>query len=101
MHPIQFFNDKQILIINPFYLSSFSDKKVNYIKNLPDCLGSFKSRNVLKVELKLADSLYSSWMQLINTLPLNWKTIIKILMKYCKFVTPKSSFNEKEKLNKL
>ena len=91
------------MIINPFYLSSFSDKKVNYIKNLPDCLGSFKSRNVLKVELKLADSLYSSWMQLVNTLPLNWKTIIKILMQlqYCKFVTPKSSFNKKEKLNKV
>ena len=89
------------MIINPFYLSSFSEKKVNYIKNLLDYLGSFKSRNVLKVELRLADSLYSSWMQLINTLPLNWKTIIKILMQYCKFVAPQSLFNKKEKLNKL
>ena len=89
------------MIINPFYLSSFSDKKINYIKNLLDGLGSFKSRNVLKVELKLVDSLYSSWMQLINKLPLNWKTNIKTLMQYCKFVTPKSSFNKKEKLNKL
>ena len=89
------------MIINPFYLSSFSDKKINYIKNLLDCLGSFKSRNVLKVELKLVDSLYSSWMKLINTLPLNWKTNIKTRMQYCKFVTPKSSFNKKEKLNKL
>ena len=44
--------NKQILIINPFYLLYFSDKNVNYIKNLLDCLGSFKSRNVLKVELK-------------------------------------------------
>ena len=50
---------------------------------------------VLKVELKLADGLYSSWMQQKNTLPLNWKTIIKIQMQYCKFVTPKSSFNKK------
>ena len=28
-------------------------------------------------QFKLADSLYFSWMQLINAIPLNWKTIIK------------------------
>ena len=33
--------------------------------------------NVLKTEFKLADSLYFSWVQLINLIPLNWKTIIK------------------------
>ena len=58
-------------------ISSFSDKNVNFINNLLDCLGNFKSWNALKTEFKLADSLYFSWMQLINAIPLNWKTIIK------------------------
>ena len=33
--------------------------------------------NVLKTEFKIADSLYFSWMELINAIPLDWKTIIK------------------------
>ena len=70
--------NKHILVDNkPVYLSSFSDKNVNFINTLLDCLGNFKSWNVLKTEFKLADSLYFSWMQLINAIPLNWKTIIK------------------------
>ena len=32
---------------------------------------------LLKTEFKLADSLYYSWMQLINAIPLNWKTFIQ------------------------
>ena len=69
---------KHILIDNkPAYLLSFSDKNVNFINNLLDCSENFKSWNVLKTECKLADSLYFSWMQLINAIPLNWKTIIK------------------------
>ena len=40
-------------------------------------LGNFKSWNALKTEFKLADSLYFSWMQLINAITLNRKTIIK------------------------
>ena len=31
----------------------------------------------IKTDFKLADSLYFSWMQLINAIYLNWKTIIK------------------------
>ena len=71
-------NNKHILIDNkPVYLSSFSDKNINFINNLLECLGNFKSWNVLKTEFKLADSLHFSWMKLINAIPLNWKTIIK------------------------
>ena len=67
-----------ILIDNrPVYLSSFTDKNVNFVNNLLDCLGNLKSWNVLKTEFKLADNLCFSWMQLINAIPLNWKTIIK------------------------
>ena len=70
--------NKHILIDNkPVYLSSFSNKIVNFINNLLDCLGNFKSQNVLKTKFKLADTLYFSWMQLMNIIPLNWKTIIK------------------------
>ena len=70
--------NKYTLIDNkPVYISSFSDKNVNLINNLLDCLGNLKSWNVLKTEFKLADSLYFSWMQLINAVPLNWKTVIK------------------------
>ena len=70
--------NKHILIDNkPVYLSSFSDKNANFINNLLDCLGNFKSWTILKTESKLADSLYFSWMQIINAIPLIWKTIIK------------------------
>ena len=70
--------NKHILIdTKPVYLSSFPDKNVNFINNLLDSLGNFKSWNVLKTEFKLADSLYFSGMLLINAIPLNWKTIIK------------------------
>ena len=43
--------NKHILIGNkPVYLSSFSDKKVNFINNLLDCLEYFKSWNVLIIK---------------------------------------------------
>ena len=55
--------NKRILIDDKSVcLSSFSDKIVNFIKKLLDCLGNFKSWNVLKTEFKLVDSLYFSWM---------------------------------------
>ena len=47
------------------------------MNNLLKCLGNFKSWNVLNTEFKLADSLYFSQMQLINAIPLNWKTSLK------------------------
>ena len=63
---------QHILIDNkPVYLSQFSDKNVSFINNLLDCLGNVESRNVLKTESKLGDSLYFSWMQLINAISLN------------------------------
>ena len=71
------YNKHMLTDYKPVYLSSFCDKNVNYINNLRSCLGNFKSWNVLKTELKLADSSYFSWMQLINAIPLNWKLIIK------------------------
>ena len=79
MRSIQFlWYNKHILTDNiPVYLPSCSDENVNFINNLLDCLGNFKSWNVLKTEFKLADSLHFSWMKLINAIPLNWKTIIK------------------------
>ena len=70
--------NKHILIDNKaVYLSFFSDKNVKFINNLLDCLGNFKSWNVLKTEFKLAGSLCFSLMQLINAKPLIWKTTIK------------------------
>ena len=70
--------NKHILINNkPVHLSSFSDKNVNFINNLLDCLGNFKPCNVLKTEFKLTNSLYFSWMQLIKVITLNLKTITK------------------------
>ena len=70
--------NKHILIDNkPVYLSRFSDKNVNFLDNLTDCSGSFKSWTILKTEFNLADSLYFSWMQLVNAIPTNWKTTIK------------------------
>ena len=67
-----------ILIDNePVYLSTFSDKNVNFMNNLLVFLGNFKLWHVLKIEFKLPNSLYFSWTQLISALPLNWKTIIK------------------------
>ena len=93
--------NKHVLIDNKtVYISSFYDKNINFINNLLDYLGNFKSWNVLKTEFKLADSLYFSWMQLINAIPLNWKTIIKHNRSSEDFITCKSSFNKKEQFNK-
>ena len=70
--------NKHILIDNkPVYLSRFCDKNVNFLDNLIDCSGSFKSWTILKTEFNLADSSYFSWMQLVNAIPTNWKTTIK------------------------
>ena len=64
--------NEHILIDNkPVYLSRFSDKNVNFLDNLIDCSGSFKSWTFLKTEFNLADSLYFSWMQLVNAIPTN------------------------------
>ena len=41
----------------PVYPSSFSYKNVNFINNLLDCIGNFKSYNVLKTEFKILGSL--------------------------------------------
>ena len=40
--------------------------------------GDIKSWNDLKNEFKLEQQLYFKWMQLINTLPSNWKKILNI-----------------------
>ena len=46
--------NNHILIDNkPVYLSSFSDKNVNYTNNLPDCLGNFKKWMYWKQNLRL------------------------------------------------
>ena len=70
--------NRHLLIHNrPVYLHSFADKNVNSIDNLLDASGKFKSWNELKTVFTLADNLYFSWMQLINSMPLNWRNIIK------------------------
>ena len=61
----------------PVYVQSLADRHVNFLDNLLDGSGNFKSWNELKTEFKLADNLYISWMQLINSIVLNWRTIIK------------------------
>ena len=68
--------NRHLLIDNrPVYLQSFADKNVNFLDNLLDGSGNSKSWNELKTEFNLADSLYFSWMQLINSIPLNWRNI--------------------------
>ena len=61
----------------PVYLQSFADKNVNFFENLLDFSGNFKSWNELKTEFNLADNLNFSWMQLINSIALNWRNIFK------------------------
>ena len=93
--------NKYIIIDNkPVYLSSFSDKNVNFINNLLDCLGNFKSWNILKTESKLADSLYFSWMQIINAIPLIWKTIIKHICVSANLLLLNNHLIKKEQFNK-
>ena len=62
--------NKHLLIDNRLvYLQSFADKNVKFLDNLLDRSGNFKSWNELKAEFNLADNLYFSWMQLINSTP--------------------------------
>ena len=61
----------------PVYLQSLANKNVNFLDNLLDGSGNFKSWNELKTEFNLAGNLYFSWMQPINSMPLNWRNIIK------------------------
>ena len=63
--------------IRPVYLQSFADKNINFLDNLLDGSGNFKSWNELRVEFNLVDNWYFSWMQLINSIALNWRNIIK------------------------
>ena len=68
--------NRHLLIDNrPVYLQSFADKNVNFLDNLLDGSGNFKSWKELKTEFNLPDCLYFSWMQLINSIPLNWRNI--------------------------
>ena len=69
---------KHLLIdITPVYLQLFANKKVNFLDILLAVSGNFKSWNELKAEFNLADNLYFAWMQLISSIPLNWRNIIK------------------------
>ena len=62
--------NKHLLIDNRLvYLQSFADKNVKFLDNLLDRSGNFKSWNELKAEFNLANNLYFSWMQLINSIP--------------------------------
>ena len=49
--------NRHLLIDNkPVYLWSFADKNINFLGNLLDGLGNFKSWNKLEAEFKLADA---------------------------------------------
>ena len=70
--------NRHLLIDNRLvYLQSIADKNVNFLDNLLDGSGILKSWNELKTEFNLADNLYFSWMQLLNSMSLNWRNIIK------------------------
>ena len=69
--------NRHLLIDNrPVYLQSLADKN-NFLDNLLDGSGNFKSWNELKTEFKLSNNLYFSRMQPINSIPLSWRNIIK------------------------
>ena len=63
------------MTISPFIYRSFLIKTL--IDNLLYCSGNFKSWSELKTEFKPVENLYFSGMQLINSIPLDWRNIIK------------------------
>ena len=72
--------NRHLLIDNrPVYLQSRVDKNVNFLDNLLDGSGKFKSWNELKTEFNFLHNLYFSWMQMINSITLNWRNIIKTI----------------------
>ena len=57
----------------PVFFKIFSDKKINFVKQLFKDNGCLKEWNELKAEYELEQKFYFCWMQLINAIPKEWK----------------------------
>ena len=91
--------NKHLLIDNrPVYLQSFADKDFDFLDNLLDGSGIFKSWNEIKAEFNLADNLYFSWLQLINSIPLNWQNTITNNCSSTNLLLPKHHLVKKNNL---
>ena len=66
--------NKFIMVDNSYVdFTDFSNKNVNFVKDLVNENCNFKSWETLKSEYFLDNKLYFQWMQLIRTIPLIWK----------------------------
>ena len=94
--------NKHLLTDNrAIYLQSFADKDVDFLGNLLDGSGIFKSWNELKAKLNLADNLYFSWLQLINSIPLNWRNTIKNNCSSTNLLVPKHHLVKKNNIKSI
>ena len=71
------YNRHLLIDSRPVYQQSMPVKNVNFLNNLLDSLGNFKLCHELKAEFNLPNNLYFSCMQLIDSMPLNWRNTIK------------------------
>ena len=61
---------------NPAYLTKFAAKNINFLSQLFK-EGKLKPWNDLNREYSLTNETYFQWLQLRQTIPYKWKTIIK------------------------
>ena len=59
------------------YFLKFSEKNINYVFQLFSGNGSIKQWHEFKREHNLHECFYFQWLQLIDSIPQRWKTIIK------------------------
>ena len=55
------------------YFKRFSDHNINFVMNLLDNSGKFKSWPVFKMEYNLNNKFYFQWLQLTDAIPKAWK----------------------------
>ena len=59
------------------YYKRFSEHNINYVMDLLDNSGKFKSWHVFKTEYNLSHKFYFQWLQLTDAIPKAWKNNVQ------------------------
>ena len=62
---------------SPVNFKGFSQRNINFISQLIDTNGNFKTWERIKNEYNLDDQLYFQWLQIINAIPRKWKELLR------------------------
>ena len=71
------FNSQIVINSESFFFTHLADKGTNFVRNLYNIDGKLKAWNIIKDEFSLNEKHKFQWMQIVNSLPKQWKETIK------------------------